>query len=178
MEVMESLQMTLGKVVAMAGMLPGVELARRRRSSHHFFDSNCRDSTRHQRIDTSSTMDEAAHKARRRLEEKLRGLAPSSRRNTVLQTNNNNNSNEGRSSRPAKEVRKDVVVVGTKFAQLERMNSQREVCSICLEEFGTQRQVMHLPCFHKYHSDCLQPWLTNHSHCPYCRTQVHPQSLP
>ncbi|MCL7050345.1 hypothetical protein MKW94_003502 [Papaver nudicaule] len=67
----------------MAGMLPGVELARRRRTSHHLFDSNCRHSTRHQRIDasridTSSTMDEAALKARRRLEEKLRGLAPSS----------------------------------------------------------------------------------------------------
>ncbi|KAI3980917.1 hypothetical protein MKX01_025482 [Papaver californicum] len=163
----------------MAGMLPGVELARRRRTSHHLFDSNCRDSTRHQqRFDTCSTMDEAAHKARRRLEEKLRGLAPSSRRNE-LQTNNNNNSNEGRSSKPAKEVGKDeVVVVGTKFAQLERMNSQREVCSICLEEFGTQRQVTHLPCFHKYHSDCVLPWLTNHSHCPYCRTHVHPQSLP
>ncbi|KAI3880255.1 hypothetical protein MKW92_023043 [Papaver armeniacum] len=141
----------------------------------------CRDIIRHhQRIDTFSTMDEAALEARRRLEEKLRGLPPS--RRNKLQTNNNNNSSEGRSFKPAKtEARKDLdhevvpVVGSTKFAHLKRMNSQREeVCSICLEEFGTQRPVMNLPCFHKYHSDCLLPWLANHSHCPYCRTHARP----
>ncbi|XP_026379069.1 probable E3 ubiquitin-protein ligase RHY1A [Papaver somniferum] len=167
----------------MAGMLAGVDHARGRRTMHHLFGSNCRDIIRHhQRIDTFSTMDEAALKARRRLEEKLRGLPPSSDKRNKLQTNKSNNSSEGRSSKPAnKEARKDpdhevVPVVGsTKFAHLKRMNSQREeVCSICLEEFGTQRPVMNLPCFHKYHSDCLLPWLAKHSHCPYCRTHVRP----
>ncbi|OVA03476.1 zinc finger protein [Macleaya cordata] len=123
-------------------------------------------------------MDETALKARRRLEEKLRGLAPSRGSSKPQTTNNSNSTNERRSSKPAKEAEKGgndaekVVLVGRRFTQLERMNSQREVCSICLEEFGTQQQVMNLPCFHRYHSDCLLPWLNTHSHCPYCRTHV------
>nr|DAD19630.1 TPA_asm: hypothetical protein HUJ06_021093 [Nelumbo nucifera] len=61
----------------MAGMLPGVELARRRRVYHHhqYNDSNSRDhpSLLRDRLQPSSPsdLDEAALKARRRLEEKL-----------------------------------------------------------------------------------------------------------
>lgn len=56
--------------------------------------------------------------------------------------------------------------------KLRRSNSQKEVCSVCLEEFKGRRSVMNLPCCHRYHSDCLLTWLASNSHCYYCRTHV------
>lgn len=45
-------------------------------------------------------------------------------------------------------------------------------CSVCLDDFeiGTEAKLM--PCKHKFHSDCLFPWLELHSSCPVCRYQL------
>ncbi|CAD5315637.1 unnamed protein product [Arabidopsis thaliana] len=45
-------------------------------------------------------------------------------------------------------------------------------CSVCLDDFeiGTEAKLM--PCTHKFHSDCLLPWLELHSSCPVCRYQL------
>lgn len=48
-------------------------------------------------------------------------------------------------------------------------------CSICLEDFREGDQVTSLPCFHQYHSPCVQPWLRqqgSNSTCPECKTPV------
>lgn len=48
-----------------------------------------------------------------------------------------------------------------------------ELCAVCLEKVrGKKKKVMRLPCSHKYHSDCVLPWLAAHPDCPCCRTAV------
>ena len=46
-------------------------------------------------------------------------------------------------------------------------------CAICLEEFEHKEKVRVLPCGHKFHGDCLVPWLTErHASCPLCKMDV------
>lgn len=46
-------------------------------------------------------------------------------------------------------------------------------CAICLDQFKTnEKEIPHLPCAHRFHSDCLLPWLQNNAHCPCCRAIV------
>jgi hypothetical protein len=46
-------------------------------------------------------------------------------------------------------------------------------CAICLDEFEDKEKVRVLPCKHKFHEDCLVPWLTErHASCPLCKMDV------
>ncbi|TVY43899.1 Receptor homology region,transmembrane domain- and RING domain-containing protein [Lachnellula occidentalis] len=46
-------------------------------------------------------------------------------------------------------------------------------CSICTEDFTTGEDVRVLPCAHKYHPACIDPWLLNVSGtCPLCRRDL------
>ncbi|KAK3293417.1 uncharacterized protein B0H64DRAFT_419165 [Chaetomium fimeti] len=50
-------------------------------------------------------------------------------------------------------------------------------CSICTEDFTLGEDVRVLPCNHKFHPPCIDPWLVNISGtCPLCRLDLHPQS--
>jgi len=47
-------------------------------------------------------------------------------------------------------------------------------CSICLDDFENKEQVRCLPCGHKFHDDCVVPWLTKRqSCCPLCKFDVY-----
>lgn len=45
-------------------------------------------------------------------------------------------------------------------------------CSICLETFTDGDELIRLPCGHKFHSVCLDPWIRSCGDCPYCRRRV------
>lgn len=45
-------------------------------------------------------------------------------------------------------------------------------CSVCLEDFDIDMEAKEMPCGHKFHSDCILPWLELHSSCPVCRSQL------
>ncbi|CBY00064.1 hypothetical protein LEMA_P076530.1 [Plenodomus lingam JN3] len=48
-------------------------------------------------------------------------------------------------------------------------------CSICTEDFEKGQDLRVLPCNHKFHPDCVDPWLLNVSGtCPLCRVDLHP----
>ena len=52
-------------------------------------------------------------------------------------------------------------------------NDEAACCAICLEEFELGEKVRVLPCGHKFHEDCLIPWLTErHASCPLCKMDV------
>lgn len=49
-------------------------------------------------------------------------------------------------------------------------SSPRE-CSICLEEFIGNTQLIQLNCNHIYHPHCINDWLQRQSSCPLCRCE-------
>ena len=50
-------------------------------------------------------------------------------------------------------------------------NNQNEECCICMD-IGITNSWSMLPCGHKFHKDCILPWIqTNHT-CPICRIHI------
>ncbi len=57
--------------------------------------------------------------------------------------------------------------------QEDEEGDSSECCAVCLEEFEAGEKVRVLPCGHKFHGDCLVPWLTErHASCPLCKMDV------
>ncbi|KAK3679335.1 hypothetical protein LTR78_000896 [Recurvomyces mirabilis] len=49
-------------------------------------------------------------------------------------------------------------------------------CSICTEDFEIGQDQRILPCDHRFHPDCIDPWLLNVSGtCPLCRIDLRPR---
>jgi hypothetical protein len=43
-------------------------------------------------------------------------------------------------------------------------------CSICMEEYEQGERLIELPCSHRFHHGCIEPWLTErHPTCPLCK---------
>lgn len=52
--------------------------------------------------------------------------------------------------------------------------NQEEACSICLEDFKEEDEVITLPCsgHHIFHSQCILEWLPRNNACPLCKEAV------
>lgn len=60
-------------------------------------------------------------------------------------------------------------------SQAEPLGEEHLGCSICTEDFLVGEDVRVLPCDHKFHPPCIDPWLVNVSGtCPLCRLDLHP----
>ncbi|XWS73026.1 hypothetical protein CRYUN_Cryun02cG0090600 [Craigia yunnanensis] len=71
-------------------------------------------------------------------------------------------------------------VFGSKKSGQKRFNwtklswkaSDQNECVICLEQFKASEILVHLLCAHRFHSRCLVPWLENYAHCPCYRMGI------
>ena len=45
-------------------------------------------------------------------------------------------------------------------------------CSICLTNYQENDLLKLLPCTHRFHSNCIDPWLSLNNSCPVCRSSV------
>jgi len=48
-------------------------------------------------------------------------------------------------------------------------------CRICLEYYKDGDELRFMPCFHRYHKDCIDRWLQMSSKCPICKNSVTQQ---
>tara|TARA_B100001094_G_C18143147_1_gene779082 strand:+ start:908 stop:1459 length:552 start_codon:yes stop_codon:yes gene_type:complete len=58
---------------------------------------------------------------------------------------------------------------------MERTTDTEGQCSICLENFDNEREIVQIPCQHKFHKDCIETWFETHSTCPMCRRNYGPE---
>lgn len=176
-------------------MLPGVELARRRRVHYHGDVVGVGGGDHHQKLGRSTShaatgMVGPALAARNRLQEKLRGTAsPSSSRWGWRTRERDNGASSRQHSIQQEQQQQDLAVAASTFrspcpvpaitvntsrrAEMRRTLSKADVCAVCLDEVRERHQrVTRLPCSHRYHSDCVLPWLAIQPDCPCCRTLV------
>ena len=53
------------------------------------------------------------------------------------------------------------------------IKSKNEKCTICQDEYRDNDTIRLLSCEHIFHTDCVDNWLTQHSHkCPCCRKEA------
>ncbi|KAJ6831304.1 putative E3 ubiquitin-protein ligase ATL44 [Iris pallida] len=187
----------------MAGMLPGVESARRRRMRPSGTASSQSGSRRssfclyatglepHLGLNSlqrsglgngsngGTELGNVAREAKGRLDEKLR-----SQRTTEIKRHNSLGSGDDRGDGAG-----SVVVAGNVQREVYSKKACRKFswtrmgwkaleqkeCAVCLDEFKTGDVLMHLPCSHRFHWSCAVPWLEATSHCPCCRMAVAPQ---
>lgn len=45
-------------------------------------------------------------------------------------------------------------------------------CQICLDGFEQGQRVRTLPCFHSYHEQCIDTWLSKNKTCPVCKAAI------
>ncbi|KAI9125864.1 hypothetical protein K1719_003282 [Acacia pycnantha] len=183
----------------MAGMLPGVESARRRRfhqsassSDPPYFtrrSSLCLYSSNHESLLSSSSLQRRSVLYQARLDEKLTGAAGEAKerlneRLRSAQMKSSDKRQNIKEKKKSKEGRPELHIeeYGSKKSGGSRMMfnwkklswkaSDQEDCAVCLESFKVGDTLIHLPCAHKFHCSCLEPWLQNNNYCPCCRTSI------
>lgn len=53
------------------------------------------------------------------------------------------------------------------------VTQEEDLCPICFEKFYQNEILRELPCKHRFHADCIDPWFLNESsECPLCRIDL------
>lgn len=47
-----------------------------------------------------------------------------------------------------------------------------EICKLCTLVFDNGELVRRLPCFHLFHTECVDDWLNKSGNCPICRLKI------
>ncbi|CAH8390664.1 unnamed protein product [Eruca vesicaria subsp. sativa] len=58
------------------------------------------------------------------------------------------------------------------LASVKIEEEARLQCSVCLDDFEIGVEAKEMPCKHRFHGECLLPWLELHCSCPVCRYEL------
>jgi hypothetical protein len=62
--------------------------------------------------------------------------------------------------------------VRRKYLPITEEPPKDSACAICYEDPKSGDKWKQLPCEHKFHPDCIDPWIREHNSCPLCRKKV------
>ncbi|KAL7536389.1 hypothetical protein ACHAXR_007139 [Thalassiosira sp. AJA248-18] len=51
----------------------------------------------------------------------------------------------------------------------DQHHQHQKTCSVCLEPYQIGETVRTIPCFHTFHTACIDPWLAQRAECPVCK---------
>ena len=51
-------------------------------------------------------------------------------------------------------------------------------CTICMDTYKENDDLLTLPCFHIFHYNCIKPWFSGKHECPVCRADVRETGAP
>ncbi|XP_047341407.1 E3 ubiquitin-protein ligase AIP2 [Impatiens glandulifera] len=71
----------------------------------------------------------------------------------------------------SKEVVANLPVLDITEENITKIDKDSE-CAICKENFVVGDKMQELPCKHKFHPQCLKPWLDETNSCPTCRHEL------
>ncbi|GKV25161.1 hypothetical protein SLEP1_g34639 [Rubroshorea leprosula] len=54
----------------------------------------------------------------------------------------------------------------------EDVECNNALCAVCKDDINIGEMVKQLPCAHRYHGDCIVPWLGIRNTCPVCRHEL------
>ncbi|KAI9113559.1 hypothetical protein K1719_015486 [Acacia pycnantha] len=61
-----------------------------------------------------------------------------------------------------------------KFQSIPNGSEENECCCICQEEYQEDEDLGKLWCGHRFHADCIKPWLVLKNVCPICKQTALP----
>ena len=99
-------------------------------------------------------------------------LAEKNEENNNLNENNENGLTESQNNN----IEKIIETLPTSILKKKIENSSIQ-CIICMEDFNVGDKVSTLPCFHVFHSNCIDKWLLKTHSCPICKFKVTMNSL-
>ena len=65
----------------------------------------------------------------------------------------------------------------TKINDVNRLDSDKKKCVICLEDFKKGDKATTLPCIHLFHTTCIGNWLETKNYCPLCKFELTEQNI-
>lgn len=80
----------------------------------------------------------------------------------------NENASMGRPP-ASKAAVKNLLSVVVSQDDVEKNNA---LCAVCKDEINVGEMAKQLPCVHRYHGDCIVPWLGIRNTCPVCRFEL------
>lgn len=60
------------------------------------------------------------------------------------------------------------------FVYEVKEGTERDMCSVCYEDYENGVELVKLECSHVFHKKCISQWLRLKKSCPLCKQEVKP----
>jgi hypothetical protein len=90
--------------------------------------------------------------------------------NYIMANDNNRYGNPPASKKAVDSLEK--INIEEEYMKKIKASKAEPSCSVCKDEYEIGQNIIHLPCKHTFHDECIQPWLKERNSCPTCRHEL------